>query len=88
MVQALFTIAATLLFYLRHPVRTLKGIWHSLRSQSKTSDKEERTDMSGRGRALQEGPGAAGASRRRETCKWELESCPEALHQTTIRRFK
>jgi hypothetical protein len=38
MVQAMFTVVATALFYLRHPVRTLKNLWYSVRRSGKPLD--------------------------------------------------
>ena len=46
MVQALFTVVATLLFYLRHPVRTLKSMWHSIiRRRSAPSEESQPVDV-------------------------------------------
>jgi hypothetical protein len=45
MVQIIFTLAGAALFYVRHPIRTCKGIWNSLTKRGKSIDATQQEDI-------------------------------------------
>ena len=57
MVQALFTLVGAAIFYLRHPIRSVKVMWHSLSSRWRSDGSVSRAEMSQR-----PADGAAGVS--------------------------
>jgi len=46
MVQVLFTLAGAALFYVRHPIRSLKALWNSLARRRKNDDALQQDETS------------------------------------------
>jgi hypothetical protein len=62
MVQALFALIGAAFFYLRHPIRSLKELWHWLSTRGKPTPAEQPEDaasVSGTGTAQHELEGNA-----------------------------
>jgi hypothetical protein len=47
MVQAMFALVGAALFYLRHPIRSLKELWRWMSSHAKRDSTAHREDISG-----------------------------------------